>query len=70
MTSEYKFFRLNLSGVVDTAKVLKFSDDETAIGHARDFYHPGQVEVWAGKRRIGIVPPMVDRRRPAERRAG
>ena len=67
MLREYNFFRMNVSGVVDTAKVVKLKDDEAAIAHAREMYHAGQVEVWSGKRKVAVVPPAVDRR-GAERR--
>jgi hypothetical protein len=62
MAAEYNFFRLNASGVVDTAKLVRLSDDAAAIAHAREMYHSGQVEVWSGKRKIATVPPMIDRR--------
>ncbi len=62
MAAEYNFFRMNPSGVVDSAKLLKLSDDEAAIAHAREMHHSGQVEVWLGKRKIAIVPPAIDRR--------
>ena len=69
VVTEYNFYRLNASGVVDSAKAMKLRDDATALTHAREMYHPGPVEVWAGKRKVTVIPPMVDRR-GAERRAG
>ncbi len=62
MAPEYNFFQMNASGVVDSAKVVKLRDDEAAITHAREMFHSGPVEVWTGKRKIGVVPPAVDRR--------
>ncbi len=59
---EYTFFALNDSGVVDTAKRLRFTDDDAATRHARDMHHGGRVEVWTGTRRVCIVPPTVGRR--------
>ena len=62
MLREYSFFRMNLSGVPDSANAIRLRDDESALTVAREMYHSGPVEVWTGKRRITIVPPMVDRR--------
>lgn len=67
MAAEYNFFRMNPSGVVDTAKLMKLDDDDAAIAHAREMYHSGQVEIWSGKRKIASVPPAVDRRRAPRR---
>ena len=54
--AEYKIFRLNDSGVVDSANRLPFADDGAATAHARSLSHPGRVEVWAGQRRVCILP--------------
>lgn len=62
MVVRYSFFRLNMSGVVDTAATLALADDATALAYARELGHPGPVEVWAGQRKVAIVPPQVDRR--------
>ena len=67
MLREYNFFRMNPSGVIDTANAMRLHDDDSALTHARDMDHSGPVEIWTGKRRITIVPPRTDRRR-AERR--
>ena len=65
--AEYRFFRMNGWGVVDTGGYARFTDDASALGHAREMGHAGKVEVWAGPRRVGVVLPtgqrvLVDRR--------
>ena len=66
--AEYNFFKLNGFGLIDTANRLRFSDDGSAAEHARGMYHPGRVEVWAGKRRVCVVPAAIARR-AVERRS-
>ncbi len=66
---EYNFFAMNDSGVIDTARRLRFNDDVAATQHARDMHHTGRVEVWTGKRQVCIVPPAIDRRAGAPRRS-
>lgn len=56
---EYRFFKLNFSGVVDTADRLRLPDDEAAVVHARVFGNGSTVEVWAGARKLAVVPPSV-----------
>lgn len=57
MLTEYRLFRINAGGMVDTAVVLRFADDASALDHAQDFGDGRLVEVWRGGRRIGNVPP-------------
>lgn len=56
---EYRFFKLNFSGVVDSAERLRLPDDDAAVGHARSFGNGSAVEVWAGTRKLAVVPPLV-----------
>ncbi len=59
---EYRIYRLNAFGVVDTARSFGFPDDEAAAAHARGLFHPGKIEVWSGKTRICVIPPALERR--------
>ena len=54
---DYRFFKLNLGGVVDTAEVLRLPDDEAAVTHARLIGNGCAVEVWAGRRKLALIPP-------------
>lgn len=54
---DYRFFKLNAGGVVDTALVLRLPDDEAAFTHARGFGNGSAVEVWVGARRLALLPP-------------
>ena len=60
--AEYNFFRMNDSGVVDTAKRLKFADDGLATAYAHDLAHSGRIEIWSGRRRVGVIPAAIERR--------
>lgn len=55
---DYRFFKLNAGGVVDTAQVLRLPDDEAAVVHARGFSNGSAVEVWVGARRLALLPPV------------
>lgn len=55
--TDYRFFRLNAGGVVDTAQVLRLADDDAALAHARAFGNGEAVEVWVRDRKIATVPP-------------
>jgi len=52
----YEFFRLNVSGVVDTSERMSLQDDATARQHATLMHHKYAVEIWAAKRKVGVVP--------------
>lgn len=54
---DYRFFRLNSGGVVDTAQVLRLRSDDDALLHARVFGNGNSVEVWLQNRKIATVPP-------------
>ncbi|QYE36267.1 MULTISPECIES: hypothetical protein [Sphingosinicellaceae] len=54
---DYRFFKLNAGGVVDTAQVLRLPSDEAAVVHARGFGNGSAVEVWVGARRLVLLPP-------------
>lgn len=58
---DYRFFRLNVGGVVDTAQVLRLPNDEAAIVHAKGFGNGCAVEVWVGARRLALLPPAAHR---------
>lgn len=66
--AEYEFFQLNAWGVVDAARRMKLADDAAALSLAQSMCDGGAVEVWTGKRKLGVVPPMIDRR-ATDRRA-
>ncbi len=59
---EYQVVRYNDQGVIDTARFIGFPDEAAAADHARALFHPGRIEVWAGRRRVCVVPPAVERR--------
>ncbi len=65
--AEYSFYKLNASGLVDSANAVRLPDDHSALAHARDMRLPYPVEVWAGRRRVALVPPSTERR-AADRR--
>ena len=54
---EYRFFKINAAGLIDSGQRLRLIDDDAAMAHARALTEPRLVEVWSGKRRVGIVPP-------------
>ena len=62
MACVYDFYRLNGFGVVDSAEALRLESDGLALLYARDMHHSGSVEVYAGRRRVGVLPP-----RPTDR---
>ena len=56
--TEYRFFRMNPGGMVDTGTRERLADDEAAIARARLFVDVRGVEVWSGSRRIVKLPPQ------------
>ena len=54
---EYRFFRHNAAGIVDSAERIRFDDDEAAVAYGRALRHDSLVEIWAGPRRVALVPP-------------
>ena len=54
---EYRFFRLNAAGIVDSAERLRLPNDEAAIEHARALRDEARIEIWAGSRKVGVTPP-------------
>ena len=54
---EYKFFRMNMGGVVDTAQTVRLADDTAAVSHAQGFGGGLAVEIWRRDRKIATVPP-------------
>ena len=59
MPIEYCFFRHSAGGIVDSAERLRFVDDAAALAHAQALRAAARIEVWAGKRRVGVVPPAL-----------
>ncbi len=57
MVTEFQFFKLNAAGVVDSASRLRLPDDAAALAHARSQRENACIEVWAGTRRVAVVPP-------------
>lgn len=53
----YRFFELNVSGVVDTAWETRFRDDQAALDHAAHRSTGRALEVWQGSRRVALFPP-------------
>jgi hypothetical protein len=62
MMAEYRFFKLNASGMIDTAAVLRLADDFSALSHARDLHEPQPVEIWRGRHQVGITAAAIERR--------
>ena len=56
----YQFCRLNRSGVIDTKEAASLNDDQSALLYATNLQHTDGVEIWHGRRKVGLVPP--DRR--------
>ena len=54
---EYRFFRINAGGMVDSGVRIRLADDEAAAAHARTLSDDRVVEVWAGQRRVLKLPP-------------
>ena len=54
---EYRIFRVNAAGMIDSGQRLRLIDDGAAIAHARGMNEQRLVEVWSGNRRVGVVPP-------------
>ncbi len=62
LRAEYTFYKLNISGMVDTAAVHRLADDFSALDHARAMNASQPVEIWRGRCKIGLVVAKVDRR--------
>jgi len=54
---EYRFFRLNAGGMIDSGVRERLPDDAAALAHAQALADARGVEVWMGSRRIAKVPP-------------
>ena len=54
--AEYRLYRLNVTGIVDTAESALFADDGAALAHARVFGNGQTVEVWQGSREVAVIP--------------
>lgn len=54
---DYRFFKLNAGGVVDTAQIVRLPNDDAAVVHARGFGNGAAVEIWVGSRRLALLPP-------------
>ena len=57
MLVEYGFFRFNAAGLIDGAERAKLADDEAAAAHGRTIARGDRVEIWAGQRRVKVLPP-------------
>lgn len=55
---EYRFFRINPGGMIDSGTRERLPDDEAAIARARALSDNRSIEVWAGDRRIAKLPPQ------------
>ena len=53
----YRLFFLNAEGNFTRVLEIDVSGDETAMTRARALDHPHSVEVWQGKRKVGVVGP-------------
>ncbi len=58
MSPEYVFFRMNGSGVVALGEAFSLPDDAAATQYAIEMQHENAVEIWSGKRKVGIVEPQ------------
>jgi len=52
----YEFFKLNISGFIDTSECIALEDDHAARRHAVSLLHPHPVEIWRAKRKVDVVP--------------
>lgn len=59
---EYQIFRLNAAGIVDSAERVRLADDDAALSLAREWQDTARIEIWAGSRKVGVVPPARIRR--------
>lgn len=55
---EYRFFKVNPGGMIDSGTRERLPDDEAAIARGRLLVDSSGVEVWAGGRRIAKLPPQ------------
>jgi hypothetical protein len=53
----YRLYLLTRDGHITWAKDIDANSDETALELARMEDHKHNIEVWQGKRRVGIVEP-------------
>ena len=56
---DYRFFRVNAGGLVDTAQIIRLGSDDAAFHHARAFGNGRAVEVWVRDRKIATIPPSL-----------
>jgi len=57
MLVEYRIFRFNRAGVIDGVDRVKLAEDAAAIAHGRSIAGGDRVEIWAGERRVAVLPP-------------
>ena len=55
---EYRFFKVNPGGMIDSGTRERLPDDDAAIARARALADSRGIEVWAGSRRIAKLPPQ------------
>ena len=53
--AEYRIYRLNTTGIVDTAESGMFASDGDAMAHARVFGEGQTIEVWQGSREVAVL---------------
>ncbi|GEM_PF-1402887 len=54
----YLFYLMNTSGLIDSARTYRHTNDDVALAFAQGLAAATMVEVWQGDRRVGLVPPQ------------
>ncbi len=55
--TDYRFYLMNDSGLIDTVRTYRQADDNMALAFAQSLAAETMVEVWQHDRRVGLVPP-------------
>jgi len=56
---DYRLYFHNSEGHFMRAEAIDVADDEAALAKARELDHAHCIEVWQGKRKVGIVEPAI-----------
>jgi hypothetical protein len=54
---DYRLYFHGADGHFMRAETVDVADDEAALARARDLDHAYCIEIWCGRRKVGIVEP-------------